>query len=113
MPRFNSSTSVPLNNGVTPRRGGRVSGQPVSRYRSYVPPAGDRIVEAQIIVSPKRAWDHLLSVNAAFDRTNILEDLRTIVLVVLTSMKMVILWVILEENHAFVLIIRCSTIVNA
>ncbi|KAG1318247.1 hypothetical protein G6F62_012455 [Rhizopus arrhizus] len=71
MPRFNSSTSVPLNNGVTPRRGGRVSGQPVSRYRSYVPPAGDRIVEAQIIVSPKRAWDHLLSVNAAFDRTNI------------------------------------------
>ncbi|KAG0922961.1 hypothetical protein G6F26_014254 [Rhizopus arrhizus] len=57
MPLSNSSASVPSNNGVTPRRGGRVSGQVVSRYRSYVPPAGDRIVEAQIIVSPERAWE--------------------------------------------------------
>ncbi|KAG0868612.1 hypothetical protein G6F29_014236 [Rhizopus arrhizus] len=57
MPRFNSSASVPSNNDVTPRRGGRVSGQVVSRYRSYVPPAGDRVLEAQIIVSPERAWE--------------------------------------------------------
>ena len=57
MPLSNSSASVPSNNGVTPRRGGRVSGQVVSRYRSYVPPAGDRLVEAQIIVSHERAWE--------------------------------------------------------
>ncbi|KAG1440822.1 hypothetical protein G6F46_012888 [Rhizopus delemar] len=57
MPRFNSSASVYSNNGATPRRGGRVSGQVVSSYRSYVPPAGDRVLEAQIIVSPERAWD--------------------------------------------------------
>ncbi|KAG1025775.1 hypothetical protein G6F43_014128 [Rhizopus delemar] len=56
MPRFNSSASVHSNNGATPRRGGRVSGQVVSSYRSYVPPAGDRVLEAQTIVSPERAW---------------------------------------------------------
>ncbi|EIE82411.1 hypothetical protein RO3G_07116 [Rhizopus delemar RA 99-880] len=57
MPRSNSSASVTSNNNATPRRGGRVSGQVVSRYRSYVSPAGDRILEAQVIVSPERAWE--------------------------------------------------------
>ncbi|KAG1498285.1 hypothetical protein G6F52_012775 [Rhizopus delemar] len=57
MPRFNSSASVHSNNGATPRRGGRVPGQVVSSYRSYVPPAGDRILEARTIVSPERAWE--------------------------------------------------------
>ncbi|KAG1544962.1 hypothetical protein G6F49_010938 [Rhizopus delemar] len=57
MPRFNLSASVHSNNGATPRRGGRVPGQVVSSYRSYVPPAGDRILEARTIVSPERAWE--------------------------------------------------------
>ncbi|KAG1423876.1 hypothetical protein G6F58_002647 [Rhizopus delemar] len=89
MPRFNSPASVPSNNGVTPRRGGRVSGQVVSCYRAYVPPAGDRIFEEQVII---------------------MEALRTTVLVVLTLIKMVILLAILAESLASVLTTLCSTI---